>query len=269
MRTHTFLAFVVAAAAALSAAAAAEENPPENEDAWASIRSDLFGQREIADGAETIALDAPDRALDAAVVPITVRMAPRSGQTVKALTIIVDENPSPVAAKFDFGEAAGDGERIMATRIRVDRYTFVRAVAEMDDGRLLMARKFVKASGGCSAPASKDPEEAEKSLGKMRIRPAAAPAPSGQAIAEVMIRHPNTSGMVMDQITKGYPPARFISKLAVDDGGKMIFSMEGGISISEDPYFRFTYKSKGDDVLNVTAEDSTGERFTGHSNNPA
>jgi sulfur-oxidizing protein SoxY len=217
-----------------------------------------------------ITLDAPDRAEDPAVVPVTIHLAARPENKVKSLTLIIDENPSPVAATIEYGEAAGSGERMMATRIRVDRYTFVRAIAEMADGKLYMARAFVKASGGCSAPASRDIEEAEKSMGKMRIKTAAAPISGGQSnVAEVMIRHPNTSGMVMDPISRGYPPARFISELSVDDGGKLIFSVEGGISISEDPHFRFTYQGSVADILNVTAEDSIGTHFAGHSGNPS
>ena len=71
--------------------------------------------------------------------------------------------------------------------------------------------------------------------------------------------------MAMDQITHAYPPARFIDKLSVTTGGKLIFSMEGGISISEDPNFRFTYQGNPASEMNVKAEDSAGTQFSGHS----
>ena len=60
-----------------------------------------------------------------------------------------------------------------------------------------------------------------------------------------MIRHPNNSGLQMDQLTRLYTPARYIDKLAVYQGDELVFSMEGGISISEDPNFRFTFKPNG------------------------
>ena len=42
------------------------------DEAWADIRVALFGDRPIHDGAGVIALEAPDRAQDAALVPITM-----------------------------------------------------------------------------------------------------------------------------------------------------------------------------------------------------
>ena len=54
--------------------------------------------------------------------------------------------------------------------MRIDEYTFVRAIAETNDGQLYMATRFVKASGGCSAPPGKDAQEALATLGKMRLR---------------------------------------------------------------------------------------------------
>jgi len=250
--------------AALSATVRAESPAPGDGLSWQGIREEAFGQRPIADGAAVMHLDAPERAEDAAIVPISIRLADGFASGVKKLSIVIDENPSPIAATFTYGEAAGAGERIMATRIRVDRYTFVRAIAETEDGKLYMTRAFVKASGGCSAPASRDIEEAQKSLGKMRIKTA---VNGKQDLAEVAVRHPNISGLAIDQLSGGYPPARFISKLTVSDGEKLIFSVEGGISISEDPHFRFTYAGHSKDIFSVSAEDSIGTRFNGQSAN--
>ena len=256
-------AMVLAPGAAVFAAdgSASVANPS----AWDGIRKDAFGTREILDGAGKISLEAPKRAEDAATVPISVTMPAGFGGDVKALTLVVDQNPSPVVATFKFGDAAGSGERMLATRVRIDQYSDVRAIAETNDGKLYMTSVFVKASGGCSAPASKDAEVAAKEMGKMRVKTAAGKAGDGSELAQVMLKHPNTSGMAMDQITHAYPPARFIEKLTVSTAGKMIFSMEGGISISEDPNFRFTYKGNPADEMDVQAEDSIGTQFKGHS----
>ena len=45
--------------------------------------------------------------------------------------------------------------------VKVESYTNVHAVAELDDGKLYAVKTFVKASGGCSAPALKNPDAAE------------------------------------------------------------------------------------------------------------
>jgi sulfur-oxidizing protein SoxY len=132
-----------------------------------------------------------------------------------------------------------------------------------------MATKFVKASGGCSAPAGKDADEALASLGKMQIKtfepPAAAARSPDTREAQVMIRHPNFTGMQMDQLTREYTPAKFVQELEVKRGGELIFRMEGGISISENPNLRFTFPAAGEEMLEATAKDTDGRVFTATS----
>ena len=106
------------------------------------------------------------------------------------------------------------------------------------------SKTYVKASGGCSAPAAKNADEA-----KSQARPDAIPAiraagegpASGTREAQIMIGHPNNSGLQMDQVTQLYIPAFFINELQLWQDDSPVLSMEGGISISEDPNIRFTY----------------------------
>ena len=72
-----------------------------------------------------------------------------------AITLVIDQNPAPMAAKFELGPDANVTE--ISTRVRVNSYTDVHAVAELSDGQLYMVKTYVKASGGCSAPAAKMP----------------------------------------------------------------------------------------------------------------
>ena len=71
-------------------------------DTWSSLKEALFPDQTIANGAGVISLTAPYRAADAAVVPITITAAkPQSKDNyIKTLYLIIDENPSPVAAVF-------------------------------------------------------------------------------------------------------------------------------------------------------------------------
>ena len=62
---------------------------------------------------------------------------------------MIDQNPTPVVGIFEFFPESGRAE--VETRVRVNDYSFVRAIAEMNDGQLYMTARFVKASGGCSA----------------------------------------------------------------------------------------------------------------------
>jgi sulfur-oxidizing protein SoxY len=219
----------------------------------------------MQNGEGLITLDAPYRAEDAALVPMTLGFAMPPGDTrqVKTVTLVIDQNPAPMAASFEIGP--NSGLTSIATRLRVNDYTNVHEVAELSDGQLYVVQKYVKAAGGCSAPAGKNMDEANAHLGEMRLREIAAKldAASTPALheAQLMIRHPNNSGLQMDQVSHLYIPARYIDSLRVFQGNDLVFAMEGGISISEDPNFRFTYKPNGARVMRVEARDSGGRQF--------
>ena len=244
---------------------------PRAEDAvWPDIHKSVFDGRAIAENDGAVALYAPEQAEDAAIVPVAVHIPASVANSAKALTLIIDRNPAPVAATFRFGtgfQARPEiGERKLTTRIRVDSFSHVRAVLETADGKLHMATAFVRGAGGCSAPASKDADEALANLGKMQVKTIANPT-LGQSWREavIMIRHPNFTGMQMDLISRGYTPARFVNDLSVTRGADLVLTMEGGISISEDPNIRFNYDARDEDGLHVRAVDTDGAEFSARS----
>jgi sulfur-oxidizing protein SoxY len=235
-------------------------------DVWPTLQKDIFGASVPIENASVVTLEAPGRADDAALVPLTVRIPADAAQRVKKLTLIVDKNPAPVVAEFAYGPAAGQGERVLSMRVRVDMYSNVRAVVETDDGVLHMATKFVKAAGGCSAPALKDTDAALADAGRMIVKTLeTADAKAGQRQGQLMIKHPQYSGLQLNQATGFYIPAHFVREIDVKRGEDLIFKMTGGISISEDPNFRFTYAAGGDETLEVTATDTEGKVFTGRT----
>ena len=77
-----------------------------------------------------------------------------------------------------------------------------------------------------------------------------------------MIRHPNHSGMQMDQVTRLYLPAHFIRSLRIQQDDALLFAVEEGISIAENPSYRFVYRPNGAKEFRVTAEDSDGGSFS-------
>jgi sulfur-oxidizing protein SoxY len=247
---------------ALGASLACPSRAAEPQDPWPSLARDIFNGRDLADGAGLIAIDMPYRAEDAAIVPVTLRatLPPGDTRAVKAITLVIDQNPAPVAATF----RTGAGVTTISTRVRVDSYTNVHAVAELSDGQLYASTVFVKASGGCSAPTAKNAEEAKANLGQMRFRQfvkAAGGPVSGPREAQIMIRHPNNSGLQRDQVTLLYVPAFFVSELRVWQGDELVLAMDGGISISEDPNIRFNYLPNGATRFRVEAVDTDGHVF--------
>lgn len=235
-------------------------------DVWPALQRDVFGSKVALEDPSIVVLEAPVRADDAALVPVTVRIPAAQAGRVKKLTLIVDKNPAPVVAEFEYGPAAGDGERVLSTRVRVDMYSNIRAVAETSDGALYMATKFVKAAGGCSAPALKDTDAALADAGRMIVRTLGnANSAPGLREGQLLIKHPQYSGLQLNQATGFYIPARFVRQIEVKRAGEVVFTMTGGISISEDPNFRFTYAAGGDETLDVTATDTEGQTFTGRA----
>jgi sulfur-oxidizing protein SoxY len=247
-------------ASALSAAEPARQNPMEPGGIWEIIRSDLVGEEPIPDGAAVFELDAPYRAHDAATVPVTIRQTDPEAGPIETVRLIIDENPAPLAADIVFGPAMQPVE--FELRVRVNQYSNVRAIAETPEGRFMSGR-FVKASGGCSAPATRDPQAALAGMGEMRLRlfgsePLVSQPRRG---AQIMIRHPNYSGLQRDQSTHLFIGAHFLDRIEVYQGEEELFHIEGGISISENPVFRFDYADNGSDTLRVIAHDTEGNSF--------
>jgi sulfur-oxidizing protein SoxY len=237
---------------------------PDPYDPWPGLVQDIFNNRTMTDGAGVIAIEMPYRAEDAAIVPVTLRatLPPGDPRRLLAITLVIDQNPAPMAARFELGQSSSVSE--ISTRVRVNNYTDVHAVAELSDGQLYVTKTHVKASGGCSAPAAKNPEEAKGKLGQMRFRQFAKPdegPTSGAREAQVMIGHPNNSGLQMDQVTQLYIPPFFVNELRLWQDDSLILAMEGGISISEDPNIRFTYVPNGAKRFRVEARDTEGHVF--------
>ncbi|NML15848.1 quinoprotein dehydrogenase-associated SoxYZ-like carrier [Azohydromonas caseinilytica] len=235
----------------------------ENNPRWLQQREALFGARAIVEDEALISLQAPARAEDAAVVPIAVRaglVQGQQGRFIRRLVLIIDNNPSPLAAQIEFGPASGRAD--LETRVRIDEYGFVRAIAEFSDGRLAMSKRFVKASGGCSAPPGKDAEAARATLGRMRLA-VQEDAPAGQPLrAQLMVSHPNDSGLVMDQATRLYTKAQYVRRIELAYAGQPVLKAEVDFSLSENPHLRFWLKPepRGGELV-ARVDDTEGRHF--------
>jgi sulfur-oxidizing protein SoxY len=228
---------------------------------WAEIRTALFGDRPVTDGTDTIRLETPYRAEDASVVPVAIRslLDASQGRRIKSLYLIIDMNPSPVAATFHF-----PGDRLwddLSTRVRVNAYTNVRAIAETDDGALHMVANYVKASGGCSAPSLKDPAAAAAQIGRMKLLLPEKVSPGERLAAQFLIKHPNSSGLQFDQVSRQFIPADYVKRIEASYRGQPLFTVDTDISISEDPSVRFSFVPDAPGDLTVQVKDSKGRAF--------
>ena len=155
----------------------------QDPDAWPDLVRMFFNDATIVEDQGLVAFEAPPRAEDAALVPVSfsARLPEGDPRRVVKLTLVIDQNPVPLAAAFTLGEKAGDTR--ISTRVRVNSYTNARVVAELSDGSLHMATRYIKASGGCSAPMVKTMDEALATLGQMKFRvlPATPESPHEQS----------------------------------------------------------------------------------------
>ncbi len=247
-------------AMSMPAAPAAEAVP--DTDIWLKVRESFFGARPItSDVDEVLLLEAPYRAQDAATVPIAIRagIAQAGDRYIRTVYLIVDNNPSPIAAIFHFTPESGRAD--IETRIRIEEYTPVRAIAEMSSGELYGSARFVKAAGGCSAPAGKDPEAALARLGRMKFHLDQSVVLGEPNLAQLMVSHPNHSGLAMDQLTRHYVPAYFVRTINVTYAGKPVLSAEVDFSISENPNFRFYFLPREAGELKAEVVDTKDLKF--------
>jgi sulfur-oxidizing protein SoxY len=225
---------------ALSGPVRAEPTEAERMARWSDLRHAIFGDRVVEDAGNLVAIDAPARAEDAATVPVAIRVAEMLSPQIRGLYLVIDNNPSPLAAHFVLGAIADARE--IGMRVRIDDYTYLHAVAETADGRLYATAQFIKAAGGCSAPASKDQALALERLGKMKLSLADRSRPEEPISGKLLISHPNSSGLQMDPVTRNYIPADFMQTLDVTYNGQSVFRLESDIAISEDPSFNFSFR---------------------------
>jgi sulfur-oxidizing protein SoxY len=259
------VAWVVVCLAALLPQAAHAQLPtigdPDASPRWQAVRTSLFGQRAIGKADEVITLQAPSRAIDASAVPIVLRarFAQSPARYVAKVWLVIDANPSPIAAIFSYTQASGRAD--IETRVRIDEYSFVRAVAELGDGSLVMAVKHVKASGGCSAAPGKDAESAQANLGRMAWRIDGDTRIGQPVLAQLSISHPNDTGMVMDQVARTYTPAHYVRRIDVSYAGQPVLNADIDFAISENPNLRLWFVPHGPGELSAEISDTQQRRF--------
>lgn len=262
-RSNAFAGFLgLAALSVMLSAVVARATTVEEDMIWTgSLRQAYFGDRPITQSDDLIVLDVPMRAQDAALVPvsITAQILQTDERYIKTIYLIIDKNPGALAGKFNFTPKSGRAD--LAFRVRIDAYSPVRAIAETNDGQLYMSRRFVKATGGCSAPAGSDLDAAMARLGKIKLRTYGDTQFAAPTSAQLMISHPNLNGLQMDQLTRMYAPAHFVRYIKVSFAGEKVFSAETGFGISENPTFRFFFVSDGEGQLEAEVIDTEDLRF--------
>jgi sulfur-oxidizing protein SoxY len=227
---------------------------------WENLRSKLFGTRPIVATPSQVQLIVPLRAAYGASVPVkVVSQLPQTPQLhVRKLYLLVDKNPSPVAAVLVITPEMGQAN--LETRLRVDEYSHIRVVAELSNGELHMDSRYVKVSGGCSAPPNRDQLH---NIGKTVFKMPEGVKLNAPTPVDVTVIHPNDTGFELNHQTVMFIPPHFVRTLKVSYEQRLVFDAELDFSIAENPTFRFNFVPHGDGELRAEVEDSKEGRFVG------
>ena len=227
---------------------------------WESLSAKLFPGKKIQTGGGMVQLIAPLRAAYGASVPVKVvsKIAQTPSLYVKRVHIVVDKNPSPIAAVLDLTTDMGQAD--FETRLRVDEYSHVRVVSELSNGELHTDSRYVKTSGGCSAPPNR---EALHLIGKTMFKLPAGVTMNAPTAADVTVVHPNDTGFELNNVTVMFIPPHFVRSLKVSFAAKKIFDADLDFSVSENPTLRFNFVPRGPGELRAEVTDSKDAKFVG------
>jgi sulfur-oxidizing protein SoxY len=234
----------------------------KDESIWNNVlKTQYFAHKTISEDSAIIDIEAPYRAEDPALVPLQIKskIPQTKDRYIKRILVLIDKNPVPFAAEFKFTPDSGRAD--LSMRVRVNTYSYIRAIAEMNDGKLYMAKKFVKASGGCSAPIGADLDAAMQRLGKMKFRLDTGVQKDKPTLAQLLISHPNITGMQMDQVSRHIRPKHYVDKISVFFNDKPILTAKTDIAISADPNFRFYFVPNKAGELRAEITDTQGDKF--------
>jgi sulfur-oxidizing protein SoxY len=242
------------------------EVPPDPDavQTWQQLRAHLFGDRPIVrDATGVVRLRVPSRAQDPSVVPvaITTTLEQTEQRHIRALYLVIDANPSPLGAIFQLTPRSGRAD--IETRVRIEGYGWVRAIAELDDGSLYLDSHYVKAAGGCSAPTATAPDfDAFEPRAKLQLVPS---SPGTELIlAQLMIQHPNSSGLARDQITHLFIPPYFVRQVEVTLDRELVLNAQMDFTLSKNPVIRFHVRPDGPGELRAIVLDTKDRRVEAH-----
>ena len=79
---------------------------------------------------------------------------------------------------------------------------------------------------------------------------------------QLLISHPNYSGMQMDPLSRHWIPPHYVREIHVSYDDRPIMRVEGDISLSENPSIHFSFVPEGPGELSVRVVDSEEQKFS-------
>ena len=244
--------------------------PAVADDYWPELKSEIWGDRAVAEADGRIVLDTPERAQQAAYAPVTITTDPKRARLdpITKVTLLLERNPAPVVAEVELAPEIGLAD--LSTRVRVNENQNMRVVAETASGKLYMDTVYVKGAGGCAeggyptyemGPSAKQGDMQFESEIAVAAEEGVSVPLTGLRKATLRVRHPNHSGFMRDPIAMHYIPAMYVDEMAVTLDDAPLLKLTGSISMSQNPTLGFHFLPGEASALQVTATDTGGDRY--------
>ncbi|MCS3902161.1 sulfur-oxidizing protein SoxY [Methylohalomonas lacus] len=239
-----------------------------SERVWSdSLKPDNFsGRAVILDRAhDIIRIQAPEWVEDPTAVPVSVHAVRAQSDefSIRRMWLFIDRNPLPLVGRFELTPQSGRAD--LALKVRVDDASFVRVVVETNDGELYMDKTFMRsAGGGCSAAPGPGAQESMDRRGEMKLKFLADPTLGAPVPVQLMVRHPNITGLSIDVETRNRPPAYFLNELLISYAGRTVLKAQLTFALSRDPVLRFHFRPQGVGALTVQASDTRQGQYANH-----
>tara|TARA_B100000035_G_scaffold315482_1_gene336910 strand:+ start:10982 stop:11755 length:774 start_codon:yes stop_codon:yes gene_type:complete len=220
-------------------------------DIWPYLKAQVFKDRPIQENQNFLKIDGPKRASSGAQVPVTISIS-QNDNKIEKVYMYIDANPGQHAATY----LLTDQSQIVniSTRIRMETDSFVRVIAENEKGELFMDAIPIRASGGCSGYMDVHDPELTKDLGKIILK-------AENKFITTRIKHPNFTGLQKDLDSGGYIPEWIVETIEFNQNGKKVITVENKISISQDPFIKFSLPNLVDGKIQILATDTKDNKF--------
>lgn len=209
-----------------------------SEQNWPLIKEAFFSQRSI-NNTDLMQVTAPLGAENAGQVPVTLMVKNQANDAIKSIYILIDANPIPIAATYKFPHAFN--QLTLATRVRLDSDSTIRAIAETQSGALLMATARVNAGGGCAGAVSEDEAAVRASAGAIKFQLNPPYRLHESASATLQVKHPMYTGLQTDAKTKQNKPAFYVKNTDIQFDGISVMQIIFGVGTAENPNVKFEF----------------------------
>ncbi len=177
----------------------------------------------------------------------------------REVRVYAPRNPRPRVIALYFTPACGEAR--MSTRVRLDSFQDVVAIAQMSDGKIYEAVRNVNVTyGACEAAVANDqfPPGWAPSI---RVAVPEAAAAGEIFTARTIINHPMETGLRRD--SSGLPvPIRIAERFTCRANGTVVFAAKLEPAISANPYIAFSLQLTETARLDFEWIDTTGEVYS-------